>query len=645
MKRTVLILLLSFAVFPLLFAQGGKGKAVRKGEAYPDSLWNVLHTSMLTSEEQVSIYRLLSNWYGSYDTHRTIACLKKGLKIAEKGKVTKEIPYFTRSLGVYYNMLMRYDTAKMYLDQSLACAIKMKDRREEVQAYRCIAHWNYRQNRYIETLDNCMTVLQISEAINDTASRFKALSNIGSLYRELGNLDRAEYYIRKNLKLSREFNMPEDRMAYYELGLIYMERGELDRALEYELKANEWFKVCYKTFEIYSDQAIAKIYTLKREYAKAIAYTEKSIRLAHEFSDTRLETIGMQILSTIYREQQRYAESEAIAFKAWKNDSTMLDIAPELAYNLAFANLQLGNKKKSAYFMQRYAQLLNEQEIKGFHRTMADMEIRYETEKKQQQITSLEKEKRFYIITGVSGALIFLLAFGLLFYRHRLNREKRELAERKVKQLEQEKQLVATLALLDGENAERTRLARDLHDGLGSMLSVIKLHLHGIRSFSALAKADAERLAKAREMLDELAMEFRRMAHNLMPYSLSRYGIKTSLEDFCRSVPMANFQFFGENLQLGSRLEVLIYRCAYELINNAIKHAEATRINVQLTVDERLVSLSVQDDGKGFDPETVAYGAGFTNMHNRIVSHNGKINVYSSPGEGTEITIEIELTT
>ncbi|WP_373799923.1 tetratricopeptide repeat protein, partial [Bacteroides heparinolyticus] len=290
MKRTVLILLLSFAVFPLLFAQGGKGKAVRKGEAYPDSLWNVLHTSMLTSEEQVSIYRLLSNWYGSYDTHRTIACLKKGLKIAEKGKVIKEIPYFTRSLGVYYNMLMRYDTAKMYLDQSLACAIKMKDRREEVQAYRCIAHWNYRQNRYIETLDNCMTVLRLSEAINDTVSRFNALSNIGSLYRELGNLDRAEYYIRKNLDLSRELNMPEDRMAYYELGLIYMERGELDLALEYELKANEWFKLHYKTFEIYSDQAIAKIYTLKREYAKAMAYTEKSIRLAREFSDTRLET-------------------------------------------------------------------------------------------------------------------------------------------------------------------------------------------------------------------------------------------------------------------------------------------------------------------------------------------------------------------
>lgn len=646
MKKTVSILLLALAVFPFLFAQDGKEKAVGKDarEVYPDSLWNVLHTSELTSEEQVGIYRLLSNWYGSYDTHRTITCLKKGLEIAERGKVIKEIPHFTRSLGVYYNMLMRYDTAKMYLDQSLACAVDLKDRREEVNAYRCIAHWNYRQNRYIETLDNCMTVLRISEAINDTLGRFKALSNIGSLYRELGNLDRAEYYIRKNLDLSREFNMPEDHMAYYELGLIYMERGELDLALEYELKANAWFKLGYKTFEIYSGQAIAKIYTLKREYAKAIEYTEESIRLAREFSDKRLETIGMQILSTIYREQKRYGESEAIAFKAWKNDSTMLDTAPELAYNLAFANLQLGDREKSSYFFRQYARLVNEQNVKGFHRTMADMEIRYEAEKKQLQISSLQKEKRLYIIVGVSGLLVLLLIVGLLVYHLRLNRYRRELAERHIKQLEQEKQLVATLALLDGENAERTRLSRDLHDGLGSMLSIIKLHLHSIKSISLLTKADAERFAKALQMLDEFMEELRSVAHNMMPDSLSRYGIKASLEDFCRSVPMANFQFFGDNPRLDSRLEILIYRCAYELINNAMKHARASCINVQLTVDERLVSLTVQDNGIGFEPQNVSYGAGFTNMRNRISAYNGKINVYSSPGNGTEVTIEIELT-
>ncbi len=612
-------------------------------EQMADSLWHVLHTSALTSKEQIDIYRLLSDCYGSYDTYRTISCLKKGLEIAEREEMIKYIPHFTRSLGVYYNMLMRYDTAKTYLDQSLACAIKMKDRREEVQAYRCIAHWYYRQNRYVETLNTCMEVLRLSEAIPDTSSQFNALSNIGSLYRELGNFDRAEYYLRKNLDLSKKYNLPEDCMAYYELGLIYMERGELDLALEYELKANEWFKLSYKTFEIYCDQAIAKIYTLKREYTQAIEYAEESIRLAREFSDTRLETIGMQILSTIYREQKRYGECEAIAFKAWKNDSTMLDCGPELAYNLAYANLQLGNREKASVFFKRYAEFVREYNVKGFHQTMADMEIKYETEKKQAQIESLETEKRWYIVLSVAGLLMLLLAFGLLLSRHRLNVQKRRFAEQQIKQLEQEKQLVATLSVLEGENAERSRLSQDLHDGLGGMLSVIKLNLGNIQLPPTMSETDHNRFTNAMSMLDQFIVELRRVAHNMMPESLMRYGIKTSLEDFCRSIPEVNFQFFGENPRLDSRLEVLIYRCAYELINNAVKHASATRIDVQLTVDEKLISLTVRDDGTGFDPKTVHYGAGFINMRNRISVYNGKINIYSELDQGSEITIEIEL--
>ena len=91
---------------------------------------------------------------------------------------------------------------------------------------------------------------------------------------------------------------------------------------------------------------------MKREYTQAIEYAEESIRLAREFSDTRLETTGMQILSTIYREQKRYRECEETASKAWNTDSTMLDCGPELAYNLAYANLQLGNREKGAAFFK-----------------------------------------------------------------------------------------------------------------------------------------------------------------------------------------------------------------------------------------------------------------------------------------------------
>lgn len=610
---------------------------------HADSLWHILRTEKLSTKQQIGLYIKLSLHYGQYDTPRTIECLKAGLNLSEREGEREEIPFLTRSLGVYYNMLMQYDSAKIYLDKSLEAAISLKDRREEVQAYRCIAHWNYRQNRYIETLDNCMTVHKISEEIGDTLSVITALINIGSLYRELGNLDRAEHYILQSIEYTEGHGLDPNLMSYYELGLIYMKRGELDLALEYELKALEVFRLCYKTFEIYCSQAIAQIYTLKREYTKAIAYAEESIRLAKEYSDTRLMTIGMQILSTIYREQQRYDKCAAMALAAWSNDSTMIDTAPELAYNLAYAHLHLGNKDKSAHFFRHYARLVDEQKVKAFHKTMADMEIGYETEKKQMQIDALKKEKRTYTLLSILGLFLLLSGFGLLYYHHRLNMKKRELAENQVKQLRQKQQLVATLALLDGENTERSRLSRDLHDGLGSLISIIKLQLRSIKGINILAEIDRERFDKALAMLDQLMEELRRVVHNMMPDALSRFGVKAALEDLCHSIPIADFRFFGTNPRLDSHIEVLIYRCAYELINNVLRHAQASSINVQLTVDAHLVSLSVRDDGVGFDPETVVYGTGLTNMHHRISAYRGKIDIYSIPGEGTEVTIEIEL--
>jgi signal transduction histidine kinase len=156
-------------------------------------------------------------------------------------------------------------------------------------------------------------------------------------------------------------------------------------------------------------------------------------------------------------------------------------------------------------------------------------------------------------------------------------------------------------------------------------------------------EGDIERFAKALEMLDQSISELRRVAHHIMPESLMRYGLKVALEDFCHVIPGAHFQYIGENLRLDNRLEILIYRCAYELINNAVKHAQATAINVQLMIDDGVISLTVLDNGIGFDPQTIKSGIGLENIRNRLAVYNGKINIHSAPEKGTEISIEIEL--
>jgi signal transduction histidine kinase len=228
-----------------------------------------------------------------------------------------------------------------------------------------------------------------------------------------------------------------------------------------------------------------------------------------------------------------------------------------------------------------------------------------------------------------------------LLIRHRIIIQKRQIAEQKVKHLEQEQQLIATQAVLDGETTERSRVARDLHDGIGGMLSLVKLNLNDVKNFE-IDGAGVEKFGKALDMLDQSIIELRRVAHHIMPETLSRSGLKVSLEDFCLAVPNAHFQYIGENIRLDSRLEVLLYRCTYELVNNAVKHAQANNINVQLMLDNNLISLTVQDDGVGFDPQTVKAGMGIENIRTRIALYKGKLNIESFSGKGTEICIEVE---
>lgn len=231
----------------------------------------------------------------------------------------------------------------------------------------------------------------------------------------------------------------------------------------------------------------------------------------------------------------------------------------------------------------------------------------------------------------------------LLHLRNKNTKAKKQLADNKVIQLEQEKQLVATQSVLEGETAERTRLARDLHDGLGGMLSAVKLNLFDMKKDVIIEEEDVFRFNKVLEMLDKSMRELRRVAHNMMPESLSRYGLNIALSDFCDSLPNVKFHRFGNNERLNQKLEIIVYRTVHELVNNALKHAEATEINVQLLQEEDRVSVTVQDNGKGFDPTVKTDGIGLISIQNRVTSFNGTMNICSKTGEGTEVNVDFKV--
>src|SRR5690606_6996888 len=200
---------------------------------------------------------------------------------------------------------------------------------------------------------------------------------------------------------------------------------------------------------------------------------------------------------------------------------------------------------------------------------------------------------------------------------------------------------VAVQATLDGEAAERSRLAKDLHDGLGCMLSLVKFNLPDVKGGGILEAVDVSRFQKALGMLDDSIRELRRVAHHMMPESLLRYGLKASLSDFCAAIPIADFHYFGDETRLSEKLEIMVYRCIHELVGNALKHAEANHINVQLVQEADRISFTVQDDGKGFDQRRVTEGMGLKNVRQRVAAFQGDVHIYSSD-KGTEIHVELE---
>jgi signal transduction histidine kinase len=211
--------------------------------------------------------------------------------------------------------------------------------------------------------------------------------------------------------------------------------------------------------------------------------------------------------------------------------------------------------------------------------------------------------------------------------------------------------LAATEAVLKGEEQERSRLARDLHDGLGGLLSGIKFSFHNMKENLILTPENARLFERSLDMLDSSIHEMRRVAHNLMPETLLKFGLETSLRDFCSDINQSgvlqvNFQSFGlENYTFDQNLSVNVYRIVQELVNNAIKHAGARQLLVQLTKSENLLLVDVEDDGRGFDTELlrISEGIGWKNMTGRVKYLNGKMDVQSVPGEGTSIHLEIPL--
>ena len=217
--------------------------------------------------------------------------------------------------------------------------------------------------------------------------------------------------------------------------------------------------------------------------------------------------------------------------------------------------------------------------------------------------------------------------------------------QQQIAELEKEKLLLATQSILKGQEEERSRMAKDLHDGLGGLLSGVKLQLGAMKGNLILSEEHARVFNNALGKLDESISEMRRVAHNMMPEALMKLGLQQALQDYCDGLSEGqsfkiNTEFHGLEQRMTPSTEVVVYRIVQELLNNAVKHSGATVILAQVMRQENGLSITVEDNGRGFNKEEVIQGAGLKNIRSRVDYLQGQLDIQSVPGKGTSVHIE-----
>ncbi len=516
----------------------------------------------------------------------------RALKIEDKQNNLFKIALLNDRLGMVYFTQEKFYKAMGYYNNALETYLKLNDSFHIATVYAHIGT-NYNNREYCES----RTVPQKRVDFNTAIEYYKKSENI----------------------LKKLNDQKELGRVYISLASVYNKFQLPETALDYLLKAMDFFRSQKDSVSIADAN-----YTLGMTYRRLKQF-QRSLDCFHQciaFAKAHNYTEGIQY---VYEAMAQTYEDAGDFKNSLSNYKTYMFL------------------RDSTYSVEKSKHIF-------------DLEAKYQSEKKENQILTLtvEKDRKQLMVYILIGTLIIIGLGGAFFIHNTRSRaiiaeQNNKINEQKIKEMEKERQLIAAHAVLHGEETERTRLARDLHDGLGGLLSGLKLSLNNIKGNIFLTEDNVGQFNKALGLLDVSMKELRRVAHNMMPEALSKFGLKEALQDFCSGIDNSKtevkLRFYGEGVRIDQKVEISLYRIVQELINNALKHANATEIVVLIVQEPHRIHLTVQDNGKGFDTETLktSKGAGLPNIRSRVESLNGQLDVYSKPDKGTEISVEFKL--
>lgn len=608
-------------------------------QTFPDSLEQIFENKTSSYTEKIKVCERIGLELLNSDGLRSRLYARKGLRLARTEKDTAHMATFAHYLGVGYHMGQNPDSAHYFLRQAAVWAKQVRDAGRTALIQIALANLYNSQSKADSALIYYQKALFYFERQPHENNIAAIKGNMAALYQRLGQQEQARKYFLEALPIAEKMENRElTGQIYY--GLMPCVLPDTVKVLDFGTKALQAYREAGNKFgEAATLDYLGWIYFSKeKESGKAIAFLEQALRISQKYHFTSLAAEHTRKLIHIYTESGRFQLAEKYLEETLMKADTMdYGQMRRLCDSFFHFYFQKGDKAQALEYHRKliHYYLLSGQ--KNLTESLAEMEVKYESEKKDQQIESLHKQKQLFLIISSVSILAILFFIATVLLMNRYQRQKRLRMQTQMEKLEQEKQLIAAEALLNGENHERARLSRELHDGLGGLLTMVKLDLGRLRQ-QTTPKID--NLDHALSLMDKSIYEMRRLAHNLMPESLVRFGLRPVIAEFCDSAPQIHFFFYGQEKRYSEKTEINIYRTTCELINNTLKHADASEINVQLIISDDKLSLTVQDDGKGFDPHDIREG--LATVRSRVALLGATMQIYSAPNKGSEITIELE---
>lgn len=530
--------------------------------------------------------------------------------------------------------------------------------------------YNY-QGNYEKSLRMYLRILSIYADAGDVFMEATTLNSIGIIFKDMGSYPEAiaKYNAAHAIfdSLSSKIDMAD---CLHNLGNVYALQKKYKDALKFYERSlqldeelnNEW-GIAYQL------ESIGTVYLEMGQYTQALAYQIRSLEIRERLKQKKELAGSLNKMGMIYS-KLGHGDKAIDHFQRSLSIANDLGIKPEIgnAYaGLSEAFHSLRDYKNAYEYRVRFGEIRDSLFHEDMMKQISDLRTRYETEKKEAQIVMLNKEKQLQTAeilrqrtvknSFITSSVLLLLFVAALFFNYRqklksgeiIARKNDEINRQKIVELENNQKLYALDAMITGQDAERKRIAQDLHDGLGALLSTVRMHFSSIEAeINKLHELDVYNAAN--RLLDEACQEVRKIAHNMMPGTLVRLGLVPALEDMCDKINgtdqlKVEFHAFDidDDRRLGESVEITLYRLVQESLNNIVRHAGARHAIVQLSKDEDQIYLTIEDDGNGFVVKDALekQGMGMRNLDSRVKYLNGKFDIQSELGKGTSISIEI----